>query len=73
MSLRLSRHARRQMKWRGITEDEVKNVLAHPDKVEDSIGERKNAFKHCGKRSLKVTFVHERDTVVVITAIDKRT
>lgn len=66
-----SRHARRQMKWREISEDEIKNTILSPEKIEDSIKDRKNAFKHIGKKWLKVTFKQESNKTVIITVIDK--
>ncbi|OGW07043.1 MAG: hypothetical protein A2889_06265 [Nitrospinae bacterium RIFCSPLOWO2_01_FULL_39_10] len=66
-----SRHARRQMKWREISEDEIKNTILSPEKIEDSIKDRKNAFKHIDKKWLKVTFKQENDKIVIITVIDK--
>jgi len=66
-----SRHVRRQMKWREISEDEIKNTILSPEKIEDSIKDRKNAFKHIDKKWLKVTFKQENDKIVIITVIDK--
>lgn len=71
MEIYLSRHARRQMKWRKISEEEIKDTVLHPEKIEDSIKDRKNAFKHVGQKWLKVTFVKENDKIIVITVIDK--
>ncbi len=66
-----SRHVRRQMKWREISEDEIKNTILSPEKIEDSKKGRKNAFKHIGKKWLKVTFKQEGGKIVIITVIDK--
>lgn len=41
-----SRHAKRQMRWRKISEEEIKDTVLHPEKIEDSIKGRKNALKH---------------------------
>ncbi|OHB93533.1 MAG: hypothetical protein A3E19_07140 [Planctomycetes bacterium RIFCSPHIGHO2_12_FULL_52_36] len=71
MEIYLSRHARRQMKWRKISEEEVKDTVLHPEKIEDSIKGRKNAFRHVGQKWLKVTFVKENDKMSIITVIDK--
>jgi len=38
------------MKWREITEEEVKLTLSGYDKIEDSVKGRKNAFKKIGTR-----------------------
>jgi hypothetical protein len=48
MDIIFSRHAKRQMKWRKITETEVKSVIDNPDIVVDTIKDRKNAFKITG-------------------------
>jgi hypothetical protein len=66
-----SRHARRQMKWRRVTEAEVLKVLDAPDRVEETPGDRKNAFKLVASRLLKVTYKPEGVDLVVITVIEK--
>lgn len=71
MDIRFSRHARRQMKWREIREEEVREALLSSEKVEDSIKNRRNALKHLGSKCLKVTFQQKNDRIVVITVIDK--
>lgn len=38
------------MKWREISEDEVKQAVFAPETVEDSTGTRKNAFRHIGAK-----------------------
>ncbi len=71
MEIKLSRHARRQMKWRNIATEEVSAVISEPDKVVDSKKGRKNAFKKVSGRLLKVTYKPEGETAVVITAMIK--
>ncbi len=71
MEIKLSRHARRQMKWRKIVAEEVSAVISDPDKVEDSKKSRKNAFKIVHGRLLKVTYKREGETAVVIEAMVK--
>ena len=71
MDIYFSRHVKRQMKWREIKEGEIKDTVLYPEKVENSIKDRKNAFKHIGNKWLKVTFKQESDNIVIITAIDK--
>jgi hypothetical protein len=44
-TVRFDRHARRRMKWRGITEEEVYLTLEKPDKTEQSIKGRINVYK----------------------------
>lgn len=69
MEVVFSRHAKRQMKWRDISEEEVKLTLADFDKLEDSIQGRKNAYKKFPARVIKVTFTEEAGKTVVITAM----
>ena len=59
------------MKWREITEDEVKNTIVEPEKIEDSIKGRKNAFKHIEEKWIKVTIKEENGIIIVITVMDK--
>ena len=71
MNLKFSRHARRQMRWRMITEEDVKVVIDNPDRLEDTIKGRKNAFKALGDKALKITYKCEDDNIIVITAMVK--
>jgi hypothetical protein len=71
MNLKYSRHARRQMKWRMITEEEIITVISNPDRIEDSIKDRKNAFKMLEDRWLKITYAYVNEEIIVITAMVK--
>jgi len=71
MNIRISRHAQRQMKWRKIAEAEVESTIADPDRQQDSIKGRKNAFKTLGGRLVKVTYCREGDDIVIVTAVIK--
>lgn len=71
MEIYFSRHAKRQMKWREVFEDEVKDTILEPEKTEDSIKGRKNVFKHVGEKWLKVTFKEENDKITIVTVVDK--
>jgi hypothetical protein len=68
----ISRHARKQIKWRRITEKEVGEVISNPDRLEDAIKGRKNAFKLIGRRLLKITYTVETDGIIIITAMVKK-
>jgi hypothetical protein len=59
------------MKWRKITEKEVKSAIGDPDMLADTIKGRKNAFKIIGSRHLKITYKPEDGILTVITAIAK--
>ena len=58
------------MKWRRVSETEVRSVLDAPDRIERSIDERNNAYKLVGERLLKVTYLDDGGDVVVITVIE---
>jgi hypothetical protein len=59
------------MKWRRVSEAEVLSVLDVPDRTEQSVDERNNAYKQVGNRWLKVTHKENAGNVVVITVIEK--
>lgn len=46
-------------------------MLNAPDRVEESIDERRNAYKVVDARLLKVTYVDQAEDIVVITVIEK--
>ncbi len=71
MKIIFSRHAKRQMKWRKITEGEVESAIGDPDMLVDTIKERKNAFKIIRGRHLKITYKPEGGILTVITAMVK--
>ena len=71
MTLIFNRHAKRQMKWRMITEDDVKLTINSPDRVEDTIRGRKNVYKMLEGRTLKITYTQEDQDLVVVTAMVK--
>ncbi len=69
--IRFARHARRRMKWRIISEEEVKLTLSSPDKTEQSIKGRINVYKTIGTRYIKVTYKEFPDEVLIISVVDK--
>ena len=71
MSIKFSRHAKKQMIWRLITEQEVKLAINNTDRLESSIHERTNAYKTLEDRKLKITYKQEGDDIIVITALIK--
>jgi len=71
MEVELSRHAKRQMKWRKITAEEIKEVVMDPEFKENCMYGRKNAYRKIGGRSLKVTYKYDREKLVIITAVVK--
>lgn len=71
MKVFFSRHARKQMKWRKITENEVRSTITEPDTSADTVKGRRNAFKMVDGRLIKVTYKSEDDALTVITAMVK--
>ena len=69
--MKFSRHARRQMKWRKISEDDIGEVVKNPDYFEYSVHGRINAFKMIQGRLLKITYKAEDNEIIVITAMVK--
>lgn len=69
--IRFDRHARRRMKWRGISEEEALAVLSEPDETQETGFGRVNALKTMDGRRLKVVFRREGDDVLVISALVK--
>jgi hypothetical protein len=59
------------MKWRRVSEAEVVSVLNVPHRIEQSIDDRRNAYKLVSNRLLKVTYVEEAGDVVIVTVIEK--
>jgi uncharacterized DUF497 family protein len=69
--IKYTRHAKRRMKWRRITEREIKKTLETPDRTESCGEKRINAFKSLGRKLIKVSYVIEDDRIVVISVVDK--
>lgn len=59
------------MKWRRVSEADVVSVLNAPDRVEQSMDGRINAYKSLADRLLKATYVEEKGNFVLITVIEK--
>jgi len=57
------------MKWRKISANEIRTVIANPDKLEDTLKGRKNASKNIAGRLLKITYKPEDDNLLIITVI----
>lgn len=65
------RHARRRMKWRKISEEEVVRTLNNPDKIEALEENKYHAYKLMGPKNIRVTYRLSVDEVVVLTVVDK--
>lgn len=70
MIIEYTRHARKRMKWRKISESEVESAVTSPDKLEPTEN-RLNAYKTIRGKMLKVTYVEFDDRTQVVTALWK--
>jgi len=70
-NVRFDRHARRRMKWRKISEEEVLDALNRPERIEQSIRGRVNVYKAVGAKCLKVTYREFSEEILVISVMDK--
>ena len=70
-TIRFDRHARRRMKWRKISEEDILRVLDAPDKVKKSVKGRMNAYRVIGQRHIKVSFKEFTEEILVISVVDK--
>jgi hypothetical protein len=61
------RHAKRRMKDREVSQEEIELTLKNPDLLEQSIKGRTNAFNFLNDRYLRVTFKEEANRLYVIT------
>ncbi|GAB6274998.1 MAG: hypothetical protein STSR0004_18630 [Peptococcaceae bacterium] len=59
------------MKWRKISEEEVRLTMSNPDKMETSIKGRINVYKIIGKKYIKVTYKEQPCEIPVISVVDK--
>jgi hypothetical protein len=66
-SIVFDRHAKRRMKDRSVSREEVMTILETPDFIEQSIKGRINAFKFLNQRHLRVTYKDESDYLLIIT------
>jgi len=59
------------MKWRKISETDVMMTLENPERIEDTIQGRRNAYRLIGDKLLKVTYKIESNGILVISAVVK--
>ncbi len=69
--IRFDRHAKRRMKWRKISEEDVLDALNRPERIEQSIRGRGNVYKAGGAKHLKVTYREFSEEILVISVMDK--
>lgn len=67
MKIIFSAHSLLKLKQRNIVKQKVIQTIENPDVVLSSLASRQLARKKFGKLYLKVVFIKESDTIVVIT------
>ena len=72
-SIGYDRHAKRRMREREVTEEQVEIAIREPESYEQSIKGRKNAYKFLNGRFLRVTYREEADHILVITVTVRKT
>lgn len=70
--IKFDRHARRRMKWRRISKEEIIAAILQPDKKEFSFKRRINVYKETSGKILKVTYRESKENIFVITAVLKQ-
>lgn len=68
MQVGFSQHALGRIKERSINAEDVMTALFEPDKYSATYGGRIQVEKKIGSRNLKVIYIEEKDTMIVITA-----
>ncbi len=67
--LKISKHALRRARERGIDKTEIVNVIERPDEVVDVKYDRKGNFKHIECNYLVVIYETRNGEIVVVTSI----
>lgn len=69
--IKYTRHARRRMKWRKISEFEIRQTVEYPDKIELDHEGRKNAFKMLSGRYLRTTYREIENEIIIVSVVNK--
>jgi Domain of unknown function (DUF4258) len=70
--IRFTRHARNRMRMYHLTEAEVSDALRQPECVTPTRYGERHAWRHIPRGWLRVTFVKEDQTTIVITVTVRR-
>jgi len=60
-----------EMKWRDVSLTEVEDTIAYPDKIERLATGTENVFKSIGSKLLRVSYMEEKDRIIVMSVVDK--
>ena len=66
-----TRHAKRRMKWRKISEEEIISTLSDPDEIQPLEDGKEHVYKTLEGRYIRVTRRELESEIVVITVVDK--
>ena len=69
MKIVYSDHARKRMRQRGITEQEIEHILKHPIYIKKSFEGRKEAVGEIKNRTIKIKFIEKENYIKIITVI----
>ena len=70
--IRITRHARNQMRWHRVTEAEVAESLRSPIFQEPGIEDTTHSWKASGNTFIRVTWLEEMGEVLVITVVRRQ-
>lgn len=68
MKIIFSNHAEIKIEQRKLSKELMNKTIVMPDFIVPSHGNRERAYKKFGKNYLKVVFVREKETIVIVTA-----
>jgi hypothetical protein len=67
LEIRYSPHAKKRLRERGISENQVRLTLANPDKVSSADRDRFIVRKKMKQKSLEVIYVKENGKIIIRT------
>ncbi len=70
--VRFTRHAKNRMRWRRISEAQVRKCVTEPSLVEPASRGETHSWVRVANRFLRVTWIEEQGTPLTITAVLKR-
>ncbi len=65
--IKYDRHAKKRMKDRKVSQEEVEIAMDNPDFSQPGVKKRTNVFKFVSGRYLRVTYKEESDHILIIT------
>lgn len=71
MTITFSRHAKKQIKWRKISEQDIIRVVENPQDITPSIKDRWNYWENSDHKGLKITTIKKGEEIIVVTAVRK--